>query len=65
MELRHHIEVTLFYRMKLSKPTCFISQVLADVIYMPGLRVHIMDALRSPQRSDVLTKRVGEMFGQA
>ena len=41
------------------------SQVLADVIYMPGLRVHIMDALRSPQRSDVLTKRVGEIFGQA
>jgi len=41
------------------------SQVLADVIYMPGLRGHIMNALRSPNRSDALTKRVGEMFGQA
>ncbi len=41
------------------------NQVLADVIYMPGLRSHIMAALRAPTRSATLTKRVGEMFGQA
>jgi hypothetical protein len=40
------------------------SQVLADAMYMPGLRQHIMKALRSPERSDMLSKRVGEMFGQ-
>ena len=40
------------------------SQVLADAMYMPGLREHIMTALRSPERSEALSKRVGEMFGQ-
>ena len=41
------------------------SQVLADAMFMPGLREHIMKALRCPERSDTLSKRVGEMFGQA
>jgi hypothetical protein len=40
------------------------SQVLADAIYMPGLRESIMTALRSPERSQALTLRVGELFGQ-
>ena len=40
------------------------SQVLADAMFMPGLREHIMKALKCPKRSDTLSKRVGEMFGQ-
>jgi hypothetical protein len=38
------------------------SQLLADVMFMPGMRPHIMKVLRSPNRSDSLTKAVGEMF---
>ncbi len=40
------------------------SQVLADAMYMPGLRNPIMTALRSPERSPALTQKVGELFGQ-
>jgi len=40
------------------------SQVLADAMYMPGLRESIMTALRSPARSQTLSLRVGELFGQ-
>jgi hypothetical protein len=40
------------------------SQVLADAMYMPGLRNPIMTALRSPARSQALSLRVGELFGQ-
>ena len=40
------------------------SHVLVDAMFMPGLREHIMKALRCPKRSDTLSKRVGEMFGQ-
>ena len=39
------------------------SQLLADAMYMPGIRAHIMQALRSPDRSNELTKAVGKMFG--
>ncbi|NOQ93913.1 MAG: DUF3549 family protein [Methylophaga sp.] len=38
------------------------SQLLADVMFMPGIRPHIMKVLRSPSRSDSLSKAVGEMF---
>jgi len=38
------------------------SQLLADVMFMPGMRVHIMKVLRSPNRSDALSKSVGKMF---
>lgn len=41
------------------------SHVLADAMYLPGLRTPIMNALRSANRSEALTQRVGEMFGQA
>ena len=40
------------------------SQLLADAMFMPGLREHIMKALQCPKRSDTLSKKVGEMFGQ-
>ncbi len=40
------------------------SQVLADALFMPGLRKHIMKALGSPKCSDNLSKRADEMFGQ-
>jgi hypothetical protein len=39
------------------------SQLLADGLFMPGLRPHIMKALRSPTRSETLSRAVGEMFG--
>jgi len=39
------------------------SQLLADAMYMPNLRSHVMQALRTPKRSDELSKAVGEMFG--
>ena len=40
------------------------SQVLADALFMPGRRKHIMKALGSPKCSDNLSKRADEMFGQ-
>ena len=40
------------------------SQLLADVMFMPGLRSHIMQVLRAPGRSKQLTKAVDEMFGK-
>ena len=39
------------------------SQLLADVMFMPGMRAHIMQALRSPNRSAILSRRVGQMVG--
>ena len=39
------------------------SQLLADGMFMPGLRNHIMKALRSPTRSEALSRAVGKMFG--
>ena len=41
------------------------SQVLADAMYLPGCREPIMAALRSSERSEALSLRVGEMFGQS
>lgn len=38
------------------------SQLLADLMFMPGIRPHIMQVLRSSSRSDSLSKAVGEMF---
>ncbi|PHS71031.1 MAG: hypothetical protein COB23_01890 [Methylophaga sp.] len=40
------------------------SQLLADVMYMPNMREHIMGALRSPTRSGQLSRAVGMMFGK-
>jgi hypothetical protein len=40
------------------------SQLLADAMFIPGLRIHIMQALRSSGRSEQLSHAVGEMFGQ-
>lgn len=39
------------------------SQLLVDVMFIPGIRSHIMKALRSPNRSDKLTRYIGRMFG--
>ncbi|MDB2705782.1 DUF3549 family protein, partial [Pseudomonadota bacterium] len=38
------------------------SQLLADLMFMPNMRAHVMTALRSTNRSDELSKAVGEMF---
>jgi len=39
------------------------SQLLADLMFIPSMRSHVMVALRSPTRSPELTKAVGYMFG--
>lgn len=38
------------------------SQLLADVMFMPGLRDPLMQALRNPQRSERLARYVGRLF---
>ncbi|MBE0438909.1 MAG: DUF3549 family protein [Gammaproteobacteria bacterium] len=38
------------------------SQVLADAIYMPKMRGHIMKVMRSPVRSEKLTRFMGKLF---
>ncbi|GGO83043.1 hypothetical protein GCM10011348_25850 [Marinobacterium nitratireducens] len=40
------------------------SRVLADLMFMPSLRGPIMAALRNPERSETLSRAIGEMFGQ-
>ncbi|HDZ16576.1 MAG TPA: DUF3549 family protein [Methylophaga aminisulfidivorans] len=39
------------------------SHILADLMFIPELRIAIMSALRNPQRSEALSKQVGQMFG--
>ncbi len=39
------------------------SQILADVMYMPNMRQHIMQALRSTTRSAQLSRAVGILLG--
>ena len=39
------------------------SQLLADVMFIPGMRTHIMNALRSSKRSKALSQAAGQMFG--
>lgn len=38
------------------------NQLVVDVLYLPGMRPHIMQALRSPQRSKELSIAVGKLF---
>ena len=40
------------------------SQLLSDVMFMPGMREHILKALRSPDRSEKLSRYVGRIFAQ-
>ncbi len=39
------------------------SLILADLMFMPGMRDKVMTALRDPTRSAELTQQVGKMFG--
>lgn len=39
------------------------SRILADLMFIPVMRVLILQAFRSPERSDSLAKAIGEMFG--
>jgi hypothetical protein len=39
------------------------SQILADLMFVPGMREPVMQALRDPKRSDKLSRFVGKMFG--
>jgi len=41
------------------------SHIVADAMYMPGLREPVMAALRSESRSPALSAAVGQMFGQS
>ncbi len=38
------------------------NQLIIDVLYLPGMRLNIMKALRSPQRSTELSIAVGNLF---
>ncbi|MGY8870450.1 MAG: DUF3549 family protein [Pseudomonadales bacterium] len=39
------------------------SRILADLMFIPVMRVLILQAFRNPERSDSLAKAIGEMFG--
>ncbi len=39
------------------------SHILADLMYMPNMRMPVMKALRCPDRSDKLSSFIGTMFG--
>ncbi|GAB4289065.1 MAG: DUF3549 family protein [Methylophaga sp.] len=39
------------------------SQLLADLVFVPGMREPVMQALRDPERSEQLAGFVGKMFG--
>lgn len=39
------------------------SQLLADLMFVPGMREPVMQALRDPKRSEKLSHLVGQMFG--
>jgi hypothetical protein len=38
------------------------NKVMADLFFLPGLRETVMDALRSPERSDTLAAAIGQFF---
>jgi hypothetical protein len=38
------------------------NQLIVDVLYLPGMRPHIMQSLRSPQRSKEFSIAVGKLF---
>jgi len=40
------------------------SQILADLLYIPGMREPIMQQLRNPEKSLALDSMVGAMFGR-
>ncbi|MFT5721666.1 MAG: hypothetical protein ACI9W6_001982 [Motiliproteus sp.] len=44
--------------------SCF-NQILAELVFIPGMRPHIMTGLRNPERSDALAKALGGFFAQA
>lgn len=38
------------------------NQLMVDILYLPGMRLHIMKALRSPQRTKELTMAIGNLL---
>lgn len=38
------------------------TQIMADLLYIPGMRPSLLSQLRDPKRSDALSKAVGAMF---
>ncbi|RDE24992.1 DUF3549 family protein [Motiliproteus coralliicola] len=42
---------------------CF-NRVLADLVFIPGMRPAVMAGLRNPERSDQLAQAIGGFFGQ-
>ncbi|MEH6824711.1 MAG: DUF3549 family protein [Motiliproteus sp.] len=49
-------------RNKAGQP-CF-NRILADLVFIPGMRPHIMSGLRNPERSDHLAQAMGGFFGK-
>ncbi|MFT6917286.1 MAG: hypothetical protein ACJAWL_003644 [Motiliproteus sp.] len=41
------------------------NQILAELLFIPGMRSHIMTGLRNPERSDILAGALGGFFAQA
>lgn len=41
------------------------SRILADLMFMPDLRALILQQFRSPERSEALSRAIGEMFGNS
>lgn len=39
------------------------NRILADLMFLPDMRLQILAAFRSPQRSDILSQAIGEMLG--
>ena len=39
------------------------SRILADLMFTPALRIRALTAFRSPERSEALSRAIGEMFG--
>ena len=41
------------------------NRIVADLVFIPGMRPHIMAGLRNPERSDALAQALGGFFSQA
>ncbi|OUR74257.1 hypothetical protein A9Q78_01245 [Methylophaga sp. 41_12_T18] len=63
LEQKHTCHLFLEQLAKTEYGYAGFSQLLADVMFMPGMRANILTALRSPERSDELSRYVGRMFG--
>jgi len=59
-ELCHHFLEALVVTPQGSE---IFSGLMADLLFIPGMRQPLMDQLRSPQRSEALGQAIGRLFG--